>query len=88
MRQHLANIGHLTGNNEGKAAKRIYVFVHLCQLWINGFCKVVELRTRVGLPQIGGDLHEEQFRFIVMFVFNLANDFFDKVFNRDQALGP
>ena len=88
MHQHLADIGHLTSNNEGKPAKRIDVFINFRQLGVDGIGQIVELRTRVGFPQIGGYLFEQQLRLIVMFVFNLADDFFDKVFNRDQALGP
>jgi hypothetical protein len=36
MHQHLADVGDLAGNDEGEAAKRIDVFIHLGQLWVNG----------------------------------------------------
>ena len=77
MQQHLADVGDLAGDDEGEAAKCIDVFIHFRQLRVNGIGQIVELRARVGFPDIGGHLREQQFGFIVMFVFDFADDFFD-----------
>ena len=88
MHQHLADVGDLAGNDEGEATKCIDVFIHFRQLWVNRLSEIIQLCARVGFPQIGGHFHERQFRFVVMFVFDFADDFFDQILNRYQTLGP
>ena len=84
----MADVGDLAGYDEGEAAKRVHVFIHFGQLWINLFGQIVQLCACVRFPNIGGHLGEWEFGLVIMFVFDFADDFFDQILNRYQALGP
>ena len=87
VQQHLADIRHLSGDHERQPAQRIDIFVDQRQLRVDGFGQIVQFGARVGFPQVGGHLHEQQLGFVVMLVFYFADDFFDQILDGDEAFG-